>query len=339
VRLRLTQAAGFEVEGLPFCIDAGRIQPLGIITHAHTDHASRHGSIVCTPETALLLGERWKRLTVRAVPYEQTINLEGARVTLLPAGHILGSAMVLIETGDTRILFTGDFNTRSSPLHAPAGPVHCDVLVMESTFSRPEFVFPDVERNRQMMRAFVDAARASGYTPVLTGYAVGKAQQIVKLLAGYHETIWVHPKIDAFCDIYRRAGIELPETRVPAAGAPPGGLVVMPPNFTRTEWRQRISKPRVCFCSGWALDRGRGSFHRSDQIIPFSDHADARGLAEFAQATCAGKVYTMHGSAPELAEILRGEGLDAQPAPDHWQALRVAEAVQYSAQTLDLFDS
>jgi len=336
VRVRHTRPDGFEIEGWPVKIDAGRRQPVGLVTHAHTDHAARHEHIICTPETALLLGARWKRLTTRAVPYGQSFTLDGARVTLLPAGHILGSAMALVEFAGRRLLFTGDLRTTSSTLSEVATPVACDVLVIESTFGRREYRFPDRERIHRLITGFVDAARASSYTPVLTGYSLGKAQELVAHLAAYHETVWVHPKVAEYCALYQQAGVVLPEVQVPLAGAPPGALVVMTPDFQRSEWRERIVRPRVCFCSGWALG-GPGGHYAADQMIPLSDHADCASLVEFAKATGAARVYTMHGFAAELADLLCREGMDALPLPKQWQDVSASEGVQHTAETLDLF--
>jgi putative mRNA 3-end processing factor len=166
---------------------------------------------------------------------------------------------------------------------------------------------------------------------------LGKAQELVALLADYHEMIWVHPKIAAFCDSYMRAGVKLPPVEIPAAGAPPGALVVMPPNFARSEWRALISRPRVCFCSGWAMSRSGGGWYVSDQAIPLSDHADCESLVKFALATGARTVYTLHGFASDLAELLRAEGMNAYTAPDQWQGESLNSGVQYTAETLDLF--
>jgi putative mRNA 3-end processing factor len=339
VRLRFTQGDGLEIAGVPFAIDAGRVQDVGIVSHAHTDHAARHRKIIATPETALLLGERWKRPTLRAVPFDQPVSFEGTRLTLLGAGHILGAAMVLVEHEGTRLLYTGDLRTTDSLLFEGARPVACDILITEATFGRLEFAFPPPERIRQLLRGFVDAARSSGYSPVLTGYALGKAQELVALLGEYHEPVWVHPKIARYCELYRKAGIALPPVEIPSAGAPAGALVVMPPNFMRTEWRAKVARPRTCFCSGWAQDKGRGGWHAADLMVPFSDHADCRGLVEFAVATGARKVYTTHGFAGELAELLRTRGMDAQMAPLQWVSGLEVGVPQFSAETLDLFES
>ena len=338
MRIKHTRSDGFEVEGWPVHVDAGRRQPLGIITHAHTDHAARHERIICTPETAMLLSGRWKQLGVRAVPFGQSVHLEGARVTLLRAGHILGSAMVRIELAGHTIVFTGDMRTQPSAFLAGAEAVECDTLVMESTFGRREYRFPELARVRQLITGFVDAARSSSYTPVLTGYSLGKAQELVALLGGYRELVWAHPKIAEYCNIYRRAGVALPEVEVPSAGAPAGALVVMPPDFGRTEWRERIVKPRVCFCSGWALG-GPGGHYSCDQMIPLSDHSDCASLVAFAKATGASRVFTMHGFAAELAELLCEEGMDASPVPTHWQEVQSGQAIRFSAESLDLFGS
>ena len=337
MRLRVTRGAGLELEGAPFSIDAGRIQPLGIVSHAHTDHAARHKKIICTPETALLLGQRWQTLSIRALPYKQTMTHEGYRITLYPAGHILGSAMILVEHKGARILYTGDFRTAKGPLLPGARPVHCDILVTEATFGRPEYKFPALGRVTKMIRAFVDAARASGNTPVLTGYATGKAQELVAILGDYRETIWVHPKIAATCDIYRKAGIELPDVKVPSAGAPKGSLVVMPPNFARTEWREQLIRPRVCFCSGWAVDGRAGGWYKCDQMLPLSDHADCESLVKFALASGAETIYTTHGFQSELAELLRAEGINAAPVPAEFSDPPTLDSVEFTADTLDLF--
>jgi putative mRNA 3-end processing factor len=339
VRIRFTPGDGLEIAGVPFTMDAGHVRPVGVVSHAHTDHAARHKKIIATPETALLLGERWKRLTVRAIPFDQPVGFEGTRLTLLGSGHILGAAMVLVEYEATRLLYTGDLRTTDSLLFTGARPVACDILVTEATFGRPEYNFPPIERVRQLLRAFVEAARASGYTPVLTGYALGKAQELVALLGEYRETVWVHPKIARYCELYRKAGIDLPPVEVPSAGAPAGALVVMPPNFGRTEWRDRITKPRTCFCSGWAQGKGHGGWHAADQMVPFSDHADCKGLIDFALATGARKVYTLHGFAGELAEGLRARGMDAQMAPLQWDSGLSSTAPQFSTESLDLFKS
>lgn len=336
MRIRHTRADGFEIEGWPVRIDAGRRQPIGLVTHAHTDHAARHEHMVCTPETALLLGARWKKLTARAVPLGQPFILEGARVTFLHAGHILGSAMVLVEFAGRRLLFTGDLRTTPGALSQGALPTAADVLVIESTFGRREYRFPEPARVHKLITSFVEAARSSSYTPVLTGYSLGKAQELVAHLAGYHETVWVHPKIAEYCALYRQAGVVLPEVEVPSAGAPPGALVVMPPDFQRSEWRERIARPRVCFCSGWALG-GPGGHYTADHMIPLSDHADCASLLDFAKATGASRVYTMHGFAAELADLLRREGMDATPMPAQWQEVSAREGLHYTAETLDLF--
>ena len=338
MRVRHTRTDGFEIEGWPVKLDASRRQPIGLVTHAHTDHAARHEHTICTPETALLLGARWKRLTTRAVPVGQSITLEGARVTLLSAGHILGSAMALVEFAGRRLLFTGDMRTTDGTISTGAAPVECDVLVMESTFGRREYRFPDSARVHKLITGFVDAARASSYTPVLTGYSLGKAQELVAHLSSYHETVWVHPKIAEYCALYRQAGVSLPEVEVPVAGAPPGALVVMTPDFQRSEWRERIARPRVCFCSGWALG-GPGGHYAADQMIPLSDHADCASLVNFAKATGAARVYTMHGFTAELADLLCREGMDASPVPKQWHDVSATEGVRQSAETLDLFGS
>jgi len=247
--------------------------------------------------------------------------------------------MVLVEWSGKRLLFTGDMRSHDSVLMEGARPVDCDILVTESTFGRPEYVFPDEKRIRKLIHGFVDAARASSLTPVLTGYSLGKAQEIIALLSDYHETIWVHPKIAAFCDIYRRSGVEIADVEVPSAGAPVGALVVMPPNFYRTEWGEQILKPRVCFCSGWAQGDGRGSYYRCDQMIPLSDHDDCSSLRNFARECGATRVYTMHGFASELGELLGEDGIDASPVPEVWSDIEPSAMPEYTTETLDLFNS
>ena len=112
----------------------------------------------------------------------------------------------------------------------------------------------------------------------------------------------------------------------------------MPPNFYRSEWNEKISRPRTCFCSGWALG-GNGGYYRCDQMIPLSDHADCSDLLEFARTCKAGRVYTTHGFTTELAELMQQAGIDATPVPELWCEVESSEPARYTAETLDLFES
>jgi len=321
---------GLACDAGAFHIDPWRPVPLAVITHAHADHARPgSGRYVCARDGEPLLRARMgKAARITPLDYGQPAVLRGpaaaAEVTLLPAGHVLGSAQVRVRacegrTGDDRTwIVSGDYARLPNPTCQPFEAAACDVFVTESTFGLPIYRWPKPEDEFARLNAWWRDNARNGRTSVVLAYALGKAQRVLASLDTTIGPIGVHGAVDALLDGYRCAGVALPpvvratgEGRDALRGE---GLVVAPPSVMGTPWLRRLAARglRTAMASGWMAVRGRRRWRSVDAGFVLSDHADWPGLLDTIEATGARTVGVTHGSSEPLARFLRERrGLDA----------------------------
>lgn len=307
-----------RVAGTSLHLDARRRVECAFVSHAHGDHIGRHDRTIATAATLALMRHRLgeaKRRKTEALPavFGSPFGLGEMTLELFPAGHVLGSAQIRVTRAGLALGYTGDLCTEPTHAAERAQVMPCDVLVVESTFGHPRYVFPPKEETLAQVRAFVDRALCDGDTPVLLGYAVGKSQEILKYLSGAGYRCAAHPVVQAVNRVYEAHGVTFPNVRaLPPEGPEPGEVVVAPPHLCRGPAMRGVRKRRTAILTGWAID-GSG-FHRgADAAFPLSDHADFPSLVRYAKATGASRVFTVHGFADVLAGALRAEGLRAEP--------------------------
>jgi putative mRNA 3-end processing factor len=310
-----------RVRGSGLFLDARRRRPCGFVSHAHTDHLGRHDRTIATAATAALarhrLGDR-ARGDVLPVPFRNPFQLGELTLELFPAGHVLGSAQIRVTTpSGLAVGYTGDLCLEPTATAERAEVMECDVLVLESTFGLPRYVFPPKEEVLEAVRRFVDDALGDGVTPVLLGYSLGKAQEALRHFGGLGYPCRAHPVIHAVNRIYEQQGVALPNVReLGPEGAGPGEVVVAPPQLARSAVMASVRPRRTAILTGWAIDGARW-FRGVDASFPLSDHADFPSLIRYARASRARRVLTLHGHAEPLARALRREGIQADPlAPD-----------------------
>ena len=306
-----------HVTGSGLFLDARRRRACAFVSHAHTDHLGRHDRTIATVATAALarhrLGER-ARGEVLPAGYRRPFGLGDLTLELFPAGHVLGSAQIRVKNGSGLSLgYTGDLCLEPTGTAEPAEVMGCDVLLLESTFGLPRYVFPPKEEVLADVRAFVDDALSDGFTPVLLGYSLGKAQEILKYLGEKGYSCRAHPHVHAVNRVYEEQGVELPNVRALGPDGPGRDeVVVAPPHLARSAAMLRVGKRRTAILTGWAID-GTHHFRAANAAFPLSDHADFPSLLRYAKETGAGRVYTLHGHAEPLAKALRREGIRADP--------------------------
>lgn len=306
---------GLRLRRHPLWMDGRKKQPLCVVTHAHADHAARHHRTIATPETLALLADR-VGLPGEAIPVELGghVELEGLRIELLSAGHILGSAQARVTLPDgRRVTYTGDLNDAGARTAAKLQVAHCDVLVIEATYGDPRYRFPPREAALAALTQFVEVTQATGDVPVVLGYPLGKSQEALLHLGEQGFRLAAHASIHDVCMRYRALGVALPEVRRFEGSLEPGEVLLFPPNLRRSGALEGLGRVRTAVLSGWALDGARRDRAMGDVAIPLSDHADFGGLVAYAKATGAKQLFTMHGQVEALAAALRAEGLDARP--------------------------
>ncbi len=288
-----------------------------ILSHAHSDHAvAGHAEIWATPQTIALYRRRhpeWVGVA-RALAYGETAEEGAARLTLFPAGHILGSAQIRFEEAGRSLLYTGDFKRRASATTRTAETPASDVLLTETTFGLPVFRFPPREALEERLVAACRAALEEGKTPVLLAYALGKSQEAAAILTAAGIPTVLHGAAWKLTPEYAAAGTSLPLSRPHEQGAPgPGEAFIVPPSCARTPVVQKIKKRRVIYLSGWALRPASRADFDADVRLPMSDHADFEDLLAHVEEVAPQMVLTLHGYASDFARILSGRGVQAFP--------------------------
>lgn len=260
-----------------------------------------------TAQTLALTAPARRPRAARILEFGEPEQVGGATVTLHPAGHMLGAAQVLLEAGGSRVLYTGDFKLRGvQPLAMP----RADVLVIESTYGRPHFLFPDAASVLEAIATWCRRTLAEGVTPVLLCHAIGKAQEVMLALAAYDLSFALEHRCLAGAVAYREAGFDLPDHIELVPGEDYSGRVVIVPPAGKAVIRQ-LHRYRCALISGWAQDSHFRRLFGADIAFPLSDHCDFAELQEAVEQVQPDLVYTVHGFTEDLARHLRRRGVRA----------------------------
>ncbi|HWA08876.1 MAG TPA: ATP-dependent DNA ligase [Opitutaceae bacterium] len=284
------------------------------VSHAHFDHLAAHREILCSRGTARLMRARLAGpRTEHVLPFGHTELLTAdCAVTLQPAGHIFGSAQALLaHERHGSLLYTGDFKLRPGLSAELCATPHADVLVMETTYGRPRYVFPPTEQVLREIAGFCEAALEDGETPVLFGYSLGKSQELLSGLAAARLPVMLHHQTLRLTRIYEELGLVFPAYREFDAAAVAGHVVICPPQSAASPFLRKLGRRRTAVVTGWALDPGAVYRYQCDAAFPLSDHADFPDLLRFVERVNPRRVLTLHGFAAEFAAVLRERGIEA----------------------------
>lgn len=300
-------------------LDVRRRQPHGFVSHAHADHIGPHELAYCTPATACLYRLRMgSHRRVVEIPYRQPHQFGEARLTTYPAGHCLGSAMALIESGGASLLYTGDFKLGESATAERAELPRADVLVMESTFGRPRYRLPPREETVAKLLELVVEALGRGATPVIHAYPLGKSQEVTRLITAIGVPVLQHPLTFAVSEVYRACGVDLGDVQAYDPALVAGRAVVTLPQGSRQFRLAGIKRPVSIAVTGWAVDPSTKYKWGVDYALPLSDHADFDELLETVRLVGASEIYCMHGPA-DFVGHLQAAGYSARPVSGSYQ--------------------
>jgi putative mRNA 3-end processing factor len=312
-------AAGLYCEPGDFTIDP--VQPVrrAVVTHGHADHARPgHAQVLATAETIAIMRRRLGEAAgsaLQAARYRESVALGDVTVTLAPAGHVLGSAQIVLEYQGIRAVVSGDYKRRRDPTCAPFEPQHCDVFVTEATFGLPVFRHPpdtaEIEKLLHSVRLFPERCHLVGV------YALGKCQRVIALLreAGYARPIYLHGALIGLTELYRDFGIDL-GLLLPAADARrdelAGQIVLAPPAALADRWTRRLPDPVACLASGWMQVKQRAKARGVELPLVISDHADWGELTATIAEVAAEEIWVTHGREEALVHYAAARGLKAR---------------------------
>ena len=338
--LRLAER-GLYCEAGDFYIDPWLPVARAVITHGHGDHA-RWGSdryLGSREGEAVLRTRLGPGATIRAVDWGEPIDVNGVRVSLHPAGHILGSAQIRVEYRGEVWVASGDYKLEPDPTCTPFELVRCHTFITESTFGLPIYRWsPDHEvfaAIRAWWRQNLDHGRAS----VIFGYALGKAQ---RLLAGLADAdigpVYTHGAVERLNRDYRRGGVRLAETQyasaMPRGHSFAGSLIVAPPSAAGSMWMRRFGTISTAFASGWMRVRGARRRRAVDRGFVLSDHVDWPSILRAVEATGAERVWATHGTREPLVRWLTERGIEAKVVASQWKGEEDTDAVEVAGEEI-----
>ena len=300
-----------------FYIDPWRPVPRAVITHAHSDHARiGHGHYLAAAPAEGVLRVRLGDVQLQTLPYRETIEHHGVKLSLHPAGHVLGSAQVRLEYGGLVWVASGDYKVAPDPTCDPFEPVKCDVFITESTFGLPIYRWSPDKELFAGINGWWQRNADRGIASVLSCYSFGKAQRALSGVDPSIGSIVVHGAVEPLNRAYRAAGVRLPPTRLVTEVTDKAdlrkALVICPPSAAASPWLRRFGECSTAFASGWMQLRGARRRGGYDRGFVLSDHADWPGLMSAIGATGAQRVIVTHGSIPVMVRYLGEQGLRAE---------------------------
>ncbi len=311
--------AGLYCAAGDFHVDPSRPVPRALITHGHSDHArAGHAAVLATRETLDMMALRYGASfaqTQEVAAIGAPTRLGATTVSFHPAGHVLGSAQILIDAGGYRVVVSGDYKRGRDPTCAPFEPIRCHAFISEATFGLPVFRHPEIggeiAKLTDSLRLFPDRAHLVG------AYSLGKAQRMMALIreAGWERPFYLHGAMAKITDYYQREGARLGETR-PVAGKDRGGLageiILCPPSALQDVWARKFPDPVMAFASGWMRIRAFAKRRGAQLPLVISDHADWDELRATIVETGCEELWVTHGAEEALVHWALGEGLQAR---------------------------
>lgn len=290
--------------------------PRAFVSHAHSDHVARHKETFCSEVTALLMRERYgwpSERTLHELPVRTAAVDDGWEMKLLPAGHIIGSAMLHLtrRRDGATLLYTGDYKLRQGMSSERCELLPAETLIMECTFGLPQFRFPPTSETVAAVLKFVRETLDDGGIPVLLGYSLGKAQEVLCALADVGVPVMLHPSVMEMTKAVQHLLGKLPEIKLFDGANVRGHVLVFPPGNAKSQALKKLKVCRMAMLSGWALQPGAKYRYQVDEVFPLSDHADHPELLETVEIVKPKRVYLVHGSTREFAAELRAKGYDA----------------------------
>ena len=298
-----------------FHVDPSGAVDRAVITHGHSDHARPgHDHVLATRETLAIMQVRLGTQASRgsqAVAYGEALQIGDVTVTLVPAGHVLGSAQVVIAWQGRRVVVSGDYKRSADPTCPPYELVSCDLFITEATFALP--VFQHGDASAEVAKLLTSREQFPERAHVVGVYGLGKCQRVIAVLreAGYTRPLFLHGALAECCALYESFGVALGALK-PATLAKreelKGEIVLAPPSALADRWSRRLPDPLTAFASGWMRVRARARQRGVELPLVISDHADWNELVATIEETGAEEVWVTHGREDALLYHIHSTG-------------------------------
>lgn len=305
---------GLYCDAGQFYVDPWKPVDKAIITHAHSDHAyAGHKHYLSHPFSKPIMEARLGPNNYQTIDWNDPININGVKVSLHPAGHIIGSSQIRIEYKGEVWVVSGDYKTEDDGISGAFEPVKCNTFITESTFGLPIYKWKPQQQIFDDVVNWIVKNKEAGKTSVIIAYSLGKAQRVLQYIKETAETIYAHGAIYNMHQALVNAGWKLPPVTRITKDTPKelfkGATVIAPPSADGTPWMKKFTPYSVGVCSGWMQVRGNKRRRNVDAGFALSDHADWEGLLQSIKATGAERVFVTHGFQHAFSRYLNEEGI------------------------------
>lgn len=311
--------SGLYCEPGRFYIDPWCPVDYAVITHGHGDHARpNHKHVLATPKTIAIMQHRFREaagLTMQPLNYRQSLLVKDVIVSFFPAGHILGSAQILLEYRGERIVISGDYKRRYDPTCEPFEPIPCEVFITEATFGLPVFTHPD--DGEELKKLIISMTKYPNRTHLVGCYALGKCQRLLLRLRqiGFDRPIFMHGAMQGMVDLYRQNGFDLGNIKLVNEVNKKlldGQLILCPPSALADRWSRRFNDPVVGLASGWMRILQRAKQRGIELPLIISDHADWPELIQTLKDVNPEQLWVTHGQEEALIHYAQSQGYHAK---------------------------
>ncbi|NMM47454.1 ligase-associated DNA damage response exonuclease [Marinigracilibium pacificum] len=316
---------GIYCEKGDFFIDPWRPVDKALITHGHADHA-RWGmkSYLSTPTTELIMKHRiGADINSESISYGEKLKIGGVNVTYFPAGHIPGSAQILVEDKQQRWIVSGDYKVTDDSISEPFELVKCDYFITESTFGLPVYQWRSDEEVFEDLNQWIAQNSDEGVNSVILGYSLGKAQRLLQGVDKSFLPVYCHGAVFNMNEALVNVGMKLQEYHAITKESPKdkliGKVIIAPPSVLGSSWLRQLTPYRTAMASGWMTLRGARRRRNADKGIILSDHVDWPGLNETVKAVEAKHIYVTHGYSDIYVQYLREQGIDADVVKSEYE--------------------
>jgi len=300
-----------------FYVDPWHPVDFAVTTHGHADHVKwGNKNYLCHELTKPILTQRYGLTdNVQTLPYLKEIDINGVKLSLHPAGHVIGSSQIRLEYKGEICVISGDYKVEYDGISTAFEPVKCHTFVSESTFGLPIYHWEPQHIIFEQIKNWVATNHEKNKTSILVAYSLGKAQRLIKNLSSDYP-IFVHNSIANLNEAFANAGVELPHTLRITPDIKKEelqkGIVIIPPALADGKWVKSLMQPAIGICSGWMMVRAGRRWRSADAGFALSDHADWPGLLDAIKATAAEKVYVTHGSTAIFSKYLNEIGIESE---------------------------
>jgi putative mRNA 3-end processing factor len=310
---------GLYCEPGDFYIDPWRPVKHAIITHGHADHARpHHEHVLATPGTLAIMQHRFREAAgqmLQSLSYHRTLKIKDITLSFYPAGHVWGSAQVLLNYRGQRVVVSGDYKRRYDPTCEPFEPIPCDVFITEATFGLPIFTHPDDGEELQKLMTSMD--KYQDRVHLVGCYALGKCQRLLLRLRqlGFQGPIYLHGALQGLTDLYCKAGFDFGELRLVSdidKQHLKGQLIMCPPSALADRWSRRFQDPVIGLASGWMRILQRAKQRGIELPLVISDHADWPELTQTLKDVNPQQLWVTHGQEEALIHYAQCQGYEAK---------------------------